>query len=181
MDTARVRRAGPAGGVDFVEPGVRRVVAETLGVGPGELTPDVSLPDDLAADSLDLVELAVALEGELGVTLPEAVLDDVRTYGDVVTAVRAAVLRDGAWAVPLPFRAGLVGPEAGAARQQRAGVLTPYERELITAEAQRLGPGGRLDLEVGADAPPDALASVRRAFGPVAARGVHVLVHRRGH
>jgi len=38
-----------------VEPRVQRVVAAHLGVGPEELTPDVSLADDLAADSLDLV------------------------------------------------------------------------------------------------------------------------------
>ena len=40
------------------EPAVKRVVSLHLGVGPEELTPDVSLTDDLAADSLDLAELA---------------------------------------------------------------------------------------------------------------------------
>ena len=42
---------------DFVEPRVRRVVAEYLGVGVEELSDETSLTDDLAADSLDLVEL----------------------------------------------------------------------------------------------------------------------------
>ena len=41
---------------ELVEPRVRRVVAEHLGVNPEELTRDVSLTDDLAADSLDLLE-----------------------------------------------------------------------------------------------------------------------------
>ena len=45
---------------DFVEPRVRRVVAEQLGVNVEELTPEVSLTDDLAADSLDLLELTLA-------------------------------------------------------------------------------------------------------------------------
>src|SRR5947207_4234426 len=67
-----------------VEPRLRRVVADNLGVALEDLTPEVSLTDDLAADSLDLLELALALEEELGFTVPERVLSDVRTYGDLV-------------------------------------------------------------------------------------------------
>ena len=70
----------------FVEPHVRRLVAEHLGVGREELLSGVSLRDDLAADSLDLVELAVALEGEFAIGVPERVLDEVRTYSDLVHA-----------------------------------------------------------------------------------------------
>src|SRR5437016_14542107 len=74
-----------------VEARVRAVVAAQLGVGPEELTPDVSLGDDLAADSLDLVELGFAFEDELGINLPERVLQGIRTYGDLLHAIR---LRD---------------------------------------------------------------------------------------
>jgi len=42
--------------------------------------------DDLAADSLDLVELTMALEAEFGIVVPERVLDRVRTCGDLVQA-----------------------------------------------------------------------------------------------
>ena len=49
---------------------VRRVVADALGVGLGELVREVSLRDDLAADSLDLVELALALEAKFGIRVP---------------------------------------------------------------------------------------------------------------
>ena len=69
---------------EFVEPRVRRLAAEHLGVGVDELGSDVSLRDDLAADSLDLAELAVALEREFAIVVPEGVLDEVRTYGDLV-------------------------------------------------------------------------------------------------
>src|SRR5262245_38444269 len=69
---------------DFVEPRVRRVVAEFLGVGLEELTPEVSLVDELAVDSLDLVELAIALESDLGIIFPESAIDELRTYGDLV-------------------------------------------------------------------------------------------------
>ena len=74
---------------DFVEPRVRRLVADHLGVGTEELTRDVSLADELAVDSLDLVELALALETEFGISVSEATLDDVRTYGELADAVCA--------------------------------------------------------------------------------------------
>ena len=76
---------------DFVEPRVRRVVAEQLGVNAEDLAADISLTDDLAADSLDLVELAIALENEMGVTIPESTIDEVRTFGDLLGTVHALI------------------------------------------------------------------------------------------
>src|SRR5207244_2672657 len=75
-----------------LEPRVRCLVADTLGVGIDELAPDVSLTDELAADSLDLAELAARLEAELGLVVPERVLAHLRTYGDLV---RAAIAEQG--------------------------------------------------------------------------------------
>src|SRR5262249_27045976 len=63
-----------------VEPAVRRVVAERLGVGQEELAPEVSLADELAVDSLDMVEVGLALEDEFGIAVPDHVLEEVRTY-----------------------------------------------------------------------------------------------------
>ena len=70
----------------IVEPRVRRLVAEHLGVAEEELSPELSLVEDLAADSLDFAELAVAVEEELDLSIPDRVLDDVRTYGDLIDA-----------------------------------------------------------------------------------------------
>src|SRR5689334_4099226 len=78
---------GKWGMYGFVEPHVRRLLAEQLGVGVEELVSEVSLRDDLAADSLDLVELALALEGEFAVVVSDRILDEVRTFGDLVRAV----------------------------------------------------------------------------------------------
>jgi acyl carrier protein len=61
-------------------------VAEHLGVGVDELLSGVSLRDDLAADSLDLIELALALEGEFAIVVPEWTLDEVRSFADLVRA-----------------------------------------------------------------------------------------------
>src|SRR5437870_6798472 len=56
--TSRSARQGRVGMLEFAEPRIRRLVAEYLGVSAEVLTPEVSLTDDLAADSLDLVECA---------------------------------------------------------------------------------------------------------------------------
>ena len=89
---------------EFVEPHVRRLVAEHLGVGVEDLVSHISLRDDLAADSLDLVGLAMAIEGEFAIVVPERVLGEVRTYSDLVhvTAllVRARCAAEGRRAEP---------------------------------------------------------------------------------
>src|SRR5216117_3659969 len=115
----------------FVEPSCRRLVADHLGVGVEQLVAGVSLRDDLAADSLDLVELAMALEAEFGIVVPEHILDRVRTYGDLVRARRAAEVR--AAKPPLGTWARVVLPPAGepGGNLERAGWLTPYTAETI--------------------------------------------------
>src|SRR5207245_1512960 len=79
----------PARFSNAIESRVRGIVAEHLGVGPEELRPDVSLADDLAVDSLDLIDLALALEAEWGVVLRRRALESVRTSGDLLVAVAA--------------------------------------------------------------------------------------------
>src|SRR5207247_9869549 len=74
----------------LLEPRVRCLVADTRGVGIDELGVEVSLTDDLAADSLDLAELAARLEADLGLVMPDRVVDHLRTYGDLVRAATAA-------------------------------------------------------------------------------------------
>ena len=74
---------------EYAEPRLRRLVAEHLGVDPEELRPEVSLIDELAVDSLELIELALALEGELGIDIPERTIDEIRTYGDLAGAALA--------------------------------------------------------------------------------------------
>jgi len=83
----------------FLESRVRRLVADNLGVSVKDLTPDVSLTDDLAADSLDLVELVLALEEEFGLTVPERAIAEVRTYGELLAAI-VTLARSGAEARP---------------------------------------------------------------------------------
>jgi acyl carrier protein len=68
---------------------VREVTVEVLGVEPDAVVEGASLKDDLGADSLDLVELVMALEERLDVTIPEEELEAIKTVGQAVDAVVA--------------------------------------------------------------------------------------------
>lgn len=70
-----------------LEPRVRSIVAVHLDVDPGRLQPGARLGEDLCVDSLAAIELAMVLEDEFDIALPEEVLGCVRTYGDVVHLV----------------------------------------------------------------------------------------------
>src|SRR5437773_3435350 len=104
-----------------LEPRVRCLVADTLGVGIDELAPDVSLTDELAADSLDLAELAARLEAELGLVVPDRVVERLRTYGDLVRAAVAAAPERGAALAPRRPGAGLGSPGLLARRAAARG------------------------------------------------------------
>jgi acyl carrier protein len=75
-----------------VEPRVRNLVADHLAVDRHALADSVSIRDDLAADSLDMVELALLLEGEFGVMVPDRVVAAMRSYGDVVDGILRLIL-----------------------------------------------------------------------------------------
>ena len=62
---------------------IRSIVAEQLGVDVSEVTPDASILDDLGADSLDVVELVMALEDAFDIEVPDEDVEDIRTIGDM--------------------------------------------------------------------------------------------------
>ena len=98
---------------------IRQIVADHLGVNAEDLAPEVSLTDDLAADSLDLFELAVALEEELGVQVPESALEQTRTYGEVVAVTMAALGRARRTKSGVAERSSTTTPTTTAARRRR--------------------------------------------------------------
>ena len=63
---------------------VRDVIVETLGCEADIVTLEASLADDLGADSIDAVELNIALEDTLGTAIPDEALADMKTVGDIV-------------------------------------------------------------------------------------------------
>ena len=70
---------------------LREAAVEVLGVEAEQVTLEASFKDDLDADSLDLVELVMALEGELDVKIEEEELEGITTVGAAVDLVVAKV------------------------------------------------------------------------------------------
>jgi len=67
-----------------VEDRIKAIIAEQLGVKPEEVTPQASFIDDLGADSLDTVELIMALEEEFNVEIPDEDAEKMGTVGDAI-------------------------------------------------------------------------------------------------
>lgn len=67
-----------------VEEKIKSIIAEQLGVKSEEVTPQASFIDDLGADSLDTVELIMALEEEFNVEIPDEDAEKMSTVGDAI-------------------------------------------------------------------------------------------------
>ena len=67
---------------------VKEIIVEQLGVAETAITPEASFIDDLGADSLDIVELIMALEEEFDLEIPDADAEKVVTVNDVVEYIK---------------------------------------------------------------------------------------------
>ena len=177
---------GAAGTRELIEPQLRCLVADQLGVDAHELGARVSLRDDLAADSLDLLELVLVLEREFAICIPDRLLDGVLSYGDLVdAAVRLLVQRgrDQRTAVEEPpqFWARLLLPESVAGGTLTcAGLLTPYITETLAEDARTAGSGAHLDIALAPGTSDVDIARINARFSHLTARGIRVDVRRSG-
>jgi acyl carrier protein len=67
-----------------IEERVKKIVAEQLGVGEDQVTPEASFVDDLGADSLDTVELVMALEEEFDTEIPDEEAEKITTVKQAI-------------------------------------------------------------------------------------------------
>ena len=68
---------------------VKNIIVEQLGATESSVTMEASFIDDLGADSLDIVELIMALEEEFDTEIPDADAEKVVTVGDVVEYIKS--------------------------------------------------------------------------------------------
>ena len=68
---------------------VKSIIVDQLGVSLEEVTPQASFIEDLGADSLDIVELIMALEEEFGVDIPDEAAEKILTVGDAMSYIDA--------------------------------------------------------------------------------------------
>jgi acyl carrier protein len=72
-----------------IEERVKNIIVEQLGVKPEQVVPAASLIDDLGADSLDTVELVMALEEEFETEIPDEEAEKIRTVGQINDYIKA--------------------------------------------------------------------------------------------
>ena len=63
---------------------VKKMIVEQLGVNESEVVAEAKFIDDLGADSLDIVELVMALEYEYGIEIPDEDAEKIETVGDAI-------------------------------------------------------------------------------------------------
>jgi acyl carrier protein len=67
---------------------VKKIVADQLSVDPSEVTPEASFANDLGADSLDTVELVMALEEEFDIEIPDEAAEGIATVQAAVDYIQ---------------------------------------------------------------------------------------------
>jgi len=72
-----------------LESKVREIVAQQLGKNVDQVTPEASFREDLGADSLDVVELVMALEEEFGIQIPDEDAEKIATVGQAIEYIKS--------------------------------------------------------------------------------------------
>ena len=67
---------------------IKKIIAEQLGVEEEDVVPDASFVEDLGADSLDTVELVMALEEEFGVEIPDEDAEKIQKVSQVIEYIK---------------------------------------------------------------------------------------------
>ncbi len=77
-----------------VEEKIKDIIVEQLGVAASEVVPEASFIDDLGADSLDIVELVMAIEEEFDLEIPDDDAEKIQSIGDAISYVEERTNKD---------------------------------------------------------------------------------------
>ena len=75
--------------VENVQERVKNIIVEQLGVEADQVKPEAQFVNDLGADSLDTVELIMALEEEFDIEIPDEKAEKIKTVGEAVSYIEA--------------------------------------------------------------------------------------------
>ncbi len=70
---------------------IKEILVEQLGIDEDDVNMDSNFTDELNADSLDIVELVMAMEQEFGISIPDEEAERIRTVGDAVEFVKSNI------------------------------------------------------------------------------------------
>ncbi len=73
--------------MELSKDGIIKEIANRFNVEESEITTSTLFKEDLKADSIDLYQMVVEYEDELGITLEDEVMAEIKTVGDLITAV----------------------------------------------------------------------------------------------
>jgi acyl carrier protein len=71
-----------------LEKNVKKLIADQLNISEDEIQDDSSFMEDLGADSLDTVELVMALEEEFGIEIPDEEAEKIKTVGNAISYIK---------------------------------------------------------------------------------------------
>ncbi|RMH31418.1 MAG: acyl carrier protein [Nitrospirae bacterium] len=74
-----------------IEERIKKIISEQLGVDEDDVVPDAKFVEDLGADSLDTVELVMALEEEFNIEIPDEEAEKIQTVGAAIDFIKEKV------------------------------------------------------------------------------------------
>ena len=70
---------------------IKKIIADLLDMDPEDITPEKSFNEDLGADSLDQVEIIMAIEDKFGIEIPDEIAMEIHTVGDAMEQLKKAL------------------------------------------------------------------------------------------
>ena len=70
---------------------IKEIISQQLGIDPDEITLESSFVDDLGADSIDMVELVMAMESEFDIEIAEKDAEGIQTVSDAVEYIKKSI------------------------------------------------------------------------------------------